>query len=102
MTVHELRDALESDHPPIVIDVREAEELDISRLESAIHVPISEIPTRVPQLERDASYAILCRSGARSSDVTRYLRAQGFPNVENVEGGINAWAEWIDPRLTIY
>lgn len=102
MTVHELAARLNSDRPPVIVDVRDADELEISRLENSVHIPMAEIGERHVELDGQADVAVLCRSGGRSARVVEQLRSLGYQNVENVDGGINAWAENIDPTMAIY
>lgn len=85
-----------------VIDVREAHELTISRLEGAVHIPLGELAARLPELDSAARYVMLCRSGSRSARAVEFLRAAGFRDVRNLVGGINAWAKEIDPTLPLY
>jgi adenylyltransferase/sulfurtransferase len=61
-----------------------------------------QIPERLGDLPREKHLLIHCHHGARSLRVTEYLRAQGFTRVSNVAGGIEAWAEQIDPTLRRY
>lgn len=86
----------------IIIDVREPHELAICRVEIAVHIPMRQIPERVAELPRNKHLLIMCHHGGRSRRVTDYLRAQGFDAVSNIDGGINAWAEVIDPSLQQY
>lgn len=88
----------------ILIDIREAHELDISSIDGAIHIPMGDIPTRINELDIDenTTIAVLCRSGKRSLDVTLYLQKQGLDGARSVAGGINWWAKKIDTTLTIY
>jgi sulfur-carrier protein adenylyltransferase/sulfurtransferase len=45
---------------------------------------------------------VYCRSGARSAGAVRQLRAHGFDRIWNLKGGINAWAEQVDPAMPTY
>ncbi|MBI5691481.1 MAG: molybdopterin-synthase adenylyltransferase MoeB [Verrucomicrobia bacterium] len=85
-----------------IVDVREAFELAICRLDGAEHIPMREIPERVETLPRDRHLLILCHSGGRSRRVTDFLRARGLSAVSNIAGGIDAWAREIDPSLRRY
>jgi sulfur-carrier protein adenylyltransferase/sulfurtransferase len=85
-----------------LIDVREPYELEICAIQAAEHIPMRQIPERLDSLPKDKHLLILCHSGGRSLRVTEFLRARGFKSVSNVEGGIDAWAEEIDPSLRRY
>jgi rhodanese-related sulfurtransferase len=86
----------------LIIDVREADELAICRLEGAHHVPMRQIPEAAADLPHDRPLLILCHHGGRSRRVCEYLRAQGVANVSNIRGGIDAWARDVDPKLARY
>lgn len=86
----------------LLIDVREAWELDIARLPQALHVPMAEVPARLADIGRDRDVVVMCRSGGRSLNVARYLEAQGYPSVANLSGGILAWQRDVDPSLATY
>jgi sulfur-carrier protein adenylyltransferase/sulfurtransferase len=85
-----------------LIDVREPAELAICRIAGAQSIPMRQIPEHVQSLPRDQTLLILCHHGGRSQRVTEYLRAQGFSAAINVAGGIDAWAQEIEPGLTRY
>jgi sulfur-carrier protein adenylyltransferase/sulfurtransferase len=85
-----------------LIDVREPAELAICRIAGAQSIPMRQIPNHVQSLPRDQTLLILCHHGGRSQRVTEYLRAQGFCAAINVAGGIDAWAQEIEPGLTRY
>lgn len=86
----------------LLLDVREPHELEISRLPQAIHIPMGEVPARLDEIARGRTLVVLCRSGGRSAQVAQFLERNGFDDVYNLAGGINAWAEEIDPALEVY
>ena len=86
----------------MIIDVREPFELAICRVEGAEHIPMRQIPEQVEALPRDKHLLILCHSGGRSYRVTEFLRARGISAVSNIAGGIDAWAEEIEPGMARY
>ena len=85
-----------------VLDVREARELDICRLEGALHVPMAEVPARTDDLPTKQQLVVICHHGARSQMVVDFLRDAGFDNAVNLEGGIEAWACEIDQSIRRY
>lgn len=93
---------LRTPKPPKLLDVREAEELEISRLEGAVHIPLGTLADRVKELDSSSEWVVICRSGARSANATAYLLHEGFVSVKNLSGGINRWAKEIDPSLAVY
>jgi adenylyltransferase/sulfurtransferase len=86
----------------VIIDVREPYELEICRIEGARHIPMRQIPEHVDTLDRDKHLLILCHSGMRSRRVTEFLRSRGLNAVSNISGGIDAWAEEIEPGMRRY
>ena len=84
-----------------VLDVREPYEYEIANIGAPL-IPLNELPQRYEELDRDQPLAIHCRSGARSANAVKLLQERGFENVYNVEGGILAWSEEIDPSLPQY
>jgi adenylyltransferase/sulfurtransferase len=86
----------------VIIDVREPYELEICHVEGAEHIPMRQIPGHVETLSRDKHLLILCHSGGRSLRVTEFLRSRGLNAVSNIAGGIDAWAEEIEPGMRRY
>lgn len=86
----------------VFLDVREDSELAICRIDGALHIPMGQIPERYEALPKQAPLVVFCHHGMRSMQVLQYLEARGFENVVNLEGGIHAWANDIDPNVTKY
>ncbi len=73
-----------------LIDVREADEFASGHLPGAINLPLSDFLERYGELDKDKSYHIICRSGARSAQACAFLEEEGY-DVTNVAGGTIAW-----------
>jgi rhodanese-related sulfurtransferase len=86
----------------LLLDVREPQEWAFCHVKGGLHIPIREIPGRLAELPRDRHILVLCHYGVRSLHVTQYLRANDYQLVSNIAGGIEAWAELIDPSLARY
>ena len=86
----------------LLLDVREPSEVAICAIAGSRFIPMRQIAENLPDLPRDRPILVLCHVGGRSRLVTRFLRANGFPQASNVAGGIDAWAEQIDPALARY
>jgi len=86
----------------ILLDVREAFELEIASVDGALHIPMQEIPARVAELGADRAVVVMCHSGGRSRRVAEFLAQQGFTEVFNLKGGIDAWSTEIDPQVPRY
>jgi rhodanese-related sulfurtransferase len=103
VSVHETRHLLtHAADDTALIDVREDYEVAHCAIVGARHIPMRQIPEHLPDLPRDKHLLIHCHHGGRSLRVTQWLRAQGLPRVSNVAGGIEAWAEEIDPSVPRY
>ena len=91
---------------PVVLDVREPVELEVAQLQPAgfdlIHIPMYDIPARMAELDPERPVACLCHHGMRSQQVAMFLQRQGFAQVANLAGGIDAWAAQVDPSVPRY
>ena len=76
-----------------IVDVRENDEWSAGHIAGAIHIPLSEISTRLNELEtyKNSPIIMQCRSGARSAKAADVLVKAGFSRVFNLTGGLNAW-----------
>jgi rhodanese-related sulfurtransferase len=63
---------------------------------------MNEIPQRISALPHDRAIVVMCHAGGRSARVTKYLNDNGFANAVNLDGGIDAWSEEIDPTVPRY
>ena len=88
--------------PHAVLDVREAHELAICQMDGAMHIPMGQVPTRIAELPEDVPLVVMCHHGMRSLRVVNFLRGSGRKNAMNLDGGIAAWAEAIDPAMRQY
>lgn len=102
MTVEELHALRTSGRPFVLLDVRESSELTRASLPGSVHIPMRSVPARIAELDPGAEIAVMCHHGGRSEQVARYLHARGFANVHNVEGGIDAYALRVDPKIPRY
>ncbi|HYD42761.1 MAG TPA: FAD-dependent oxidoreductase [Anaeromyxobacter sp.] len=87
VTAAALRAELASERPPVVLDVRTANEWKRGHVRGAVHVPVDELRARAQELPRGRRIAVHCRSGFRGHLALRTLRALGFEDVVNVTGG---------------
>ena len=86
----------------LLLDVREPSEVATCQVAGSRPIPMRQIPEYAAELPHDRQILVLCHHGGRSMRVTQFLRANGFANVTNVSGGIDAWAMAIDPSLARY
>jgi rhodanese-related sulfurtransferase len=104
----DLEARLAAGEPVQLVDVREDEELSLARLDRpVVHLPLSRSAEWMGELEqrleRDRPVAVLCHAGVRSWHFACWLMDQhGYPNVWNVQGGIDAWSVEVDPAVPRY
>lgn len=87
---------------PLLLDVREPHELEISRLPGALNIPLGALAARLSELDSAREMVVFCKGGTRSARALELLVSAGFRKVKNLQGGINAWAREIDPQLPLY
>jgi rhodanese-related sulfurtransferase len=86
----------------VLLDVREHDELQAASVDGALHIPMREIPARLAELDADKPLVVMCHSGGRSRRVAEFLLGNGFTNVFNLKGGIDAWSTQLDSRVPRY
>jgi len=103
ISVEELKRKLDAKENVFVLDVREPHEYPIANLGAPL-IPLGELEKRVGELaaQRDREVVVHCRSGARSQKAALILKNAGFKNVENLAGGVLAWADKIDTTMPKY
>jgi monothiol glutaredoxin len=100
MDVTELKDKLEN-NSVVLIDVRGSEERALATLEAAKAMDSSTMQ-EIEAMPKDTALAFICHVGNRSQVAAEYFRKQGFSNVSNVAGGIDAWSQQVDPSIPRY
>jgi rhodanese-related sulfurtransferase len=75
-----------------LLDVREPDEWAAGHAPGAHHLPMMEVPARIAEIPADTEVVVVCRSGGRSGQVVSYLMGNGWDNVRNLDGGMQAWA----------
>ncbi|MBB1241984.1 MBL fold metallo-hydrolase [Streptomyces durbertensis] len=91
VTAAQLREALEGERPPLVVDVRTCGERAAGHIEGSAHISLSELPGRLGELPTDRPLVVHCAGGHRSSIAASLLRHHGFSDVSDVLGGFQAW-----------
>ncbi|MGJ7490550.1 rhodanese-like domain-containing protein [Variovorax sp. ZT4R33] len=98
--------AQDSAAAPVLLDVREPWELQTASVApqgfTLVAIPMNEIPGRLAELDPTARIACLCHHGARSQRVAAFLSQNGFGDVANVAGGIDAWSASRDAGVPRY
>ena len=92
----------DSNSEPIILDVREKWEYDICHIENSVHIPMGQITERKDELNHNDMIIVVCHHGIRSRMVAKYLVSNGFTNIINLGGGVDAWSNEIDSSMTKY
>jgi rhodanese-related sulfurtransferase len=102
ITVQELKQRLEKGDTPVLLDVREPYEYSLAKLEGSMLIPLGTLPESLDKLDRGAEIVAYCHHGMRSADAVGFLLQQGYSNVKNLVGGIDAWSVQVDPSVPRY
>ncbi|HSM07518.1 MAG TPA: molybdopterin-synthase adenylyltransferase MoeB [Gemmatimonadota bacterium] len=104
VSARELREMLDEGWEPLLVDVREPGEHEVSNLDGlgALAIPVDELEERLGEIEPGRDSVWFCRTGRRSAEVVEFLHSRGFERALNLAGGINAWARDVDPELPVY
>ncbi len=107
INVQELAEKLQTENPSIqFIDVREEQEANIAFIDQFKLLPLSQSQQWMDRIAVDfdagAETIVLCHHGVRSANMCQWLVSQGFTNVKNVTGGIDAYSRSIDPSISCY
>ncbi len=101
ISVEELKSRRDAGEDIFVLDVREPHEYQICNLGGYL-IPLNDLPKRVNELDSSREIVAQCKMGGRSAKAVDFLRQVGFTKVKNLTGGINAWADKVDPTMPKY
>lgn len=101
ITVQELKNWKEQGKDFQLVDVREDFEYEMSNLGGDL-IPLGGVLIESEKIDKDKPVVIMCRSGKRSAAAVMQLEQQGFNNLYNLQGGILAWQQAIDPSMKVY
>ena len=102
ISVRDLKNRLDKGDTIFLLDVREPHEYSMAKIEGSVLIPLGELPTSLDKLNSNDEIVALCHRGMRSADAVGFLMQQGFSNVKNLIGGIDAWSLEIDPEVPRY
>ena len=102
ITVEELSDKIGKGREVVLLDVREPMEWEIAHLDGSILMPVAQVPARMNELNTADEIVVYCKMGDRSRRITNFLRDLGFRKAKNLVGGIDEWAEKVEPEMPRY
>jgi molybdopterin/thiamine biosynthesis adenylyltransferase/rhodanese-related sulfurtransferase len=102
VSVRELKRKMDARESITLIDVREPWEFEIAKIPDARLIPLGELEERLTEIPREGIVVVQCHSGMRSEHGAWLLKQAGFENVYNLEGGIEAWSNEVDPAVPKY
>jgi sulfur-carrier protein adenylyltransferase/sulfurtransferase len=102
MSPQELKRRMDAGESFELVDVREPFEYEIARIDGARLIPLGEISERLDEVSSEQPIVVHCHSGTRSAQAVGLLQQHGFTKVYNLEGGIDAWSDQIDPNVPKY
>ncbi|QDU29390.1 putative adenylyltransferase/sulfurtransferase MoeZ [Anatilimnocola aggregata] len=102
--VQAVKQLLDSGADFTLLDCREPGEYQAANITGSKLIPMREIPGKLGELEplKNSHIVVHCHHGGRSMRVTQWLREQGFSQVQNMAGGIDAWSQIVDPSVPRY
>ena len=101
LSAPELKALLDSGAPVVLVDVRTPHERDLARIGGA-RLLDREYHDALLQLDRNTPIVFHCHHGIRSQQAAEYFRGEGFANLSNLSGGIDAWSVLVDPSVPRY
>jgi rhodanese-related sulfurtransferase len=102
ISVVQLEAMLKEGKAPRVVDVREEWEIRLAPFPDATWIPMGQIPSRLTELDKATETVVICHHGIRSWRIAKFLESEGFADVINLAGGIDAWSKEIDPSIPLY
>lgn len=101
VAVEELKERLDRGDDIFILDVREPQEYQICNIGGFL-IPVNDLPKRVHELDSAREIVAHCKTGGRSAQAVEFLKQVGFKKIRNLVGGIDAWAQKIDPSMPRY
>lgn len=101
ITAEELKSRLDNGEKVFLLDVREPFEYQLANIGGYL-IPLNQLPTRLGELDPSREIIVHCKLGGRSAKAAEILLEHGFTHVRNLAGGIDSWAQQIDPAMQRY
>ena len=104
ISCREVKDLIDANDNFLLLDCRTEDEYATTHIETAELIPMDQIPGRLSEIFPDQNRRVVvhCHLGGRSLQVTQWMRERGFSRVQNMTGGIDAWAIEVDSTIQRY
>lgn len=102
VTPQQLQAVLKVGRPITLLDVREPHEWAINRIDGAQLTPLSQFDSFIPKLNPGDDIYLYCYKGKRSMSALKKLQEKGFGRLHSMAGGIDRWAQEVDPAMPRY
>ncbi len=102
ISVQDLDAQIKAGEAPVLLDVREPWERNLCAIPNSLHAPMQQVPLAMNDLDPEREVVVYCHTGVRSFHVGKFLEHNGFKNVVNLSGGIEAWAREVDKTMARY
>ena len=102
ISVQELKQKMDRGEKFVLLDVREDWEYNLANIPNSTLIPLGTLPQSLQKLDPNAEIVAYCHKGMRSADAINFLYQNGYKNVKNLVGGIEAWSLQIDPNVPRY
>ena len=98
-----LAEAMAGRDAPLLVDVRTDPERAVAVIEPSLHVGLDQFVERAPlEIPKERDVVVYCHVGARSAQAAVWMKANGWPQVRSLAGGIDAWSEQVDQAVPRY
>jgi rhodanese-related sulfurtransferase len=87
---------------PLLLDVREPWEFAHCHIKGSLLIPLQTLPSHLSELPEDRDIVIVCHHGNRSQNAAAWLQQKGYARVHNLSGGVESWANEVDPQMPRY
>jgi rhodanese-related sulfurtransferase len=98
-----LAEAMAGQDSPLLVDVRTDPERAVAAIEPSLHIGLDRFLERAPaEIPKERDVVVYCHVGGRSAQAAVWMKANGWPRVRSLAGGIDAWSEQVDPEVPRY
>jgi rhodanese-related sulfurtransferase len=102
LSATELKTRLDNQEALFLLDVREPYEFKYAHIANSVLIPLNEIAQRTDELDKQQAIVLICHHGVRSQQAAYYLEQEGFSDISNLQGGIDAWSLQCDGSVRRY